>query len=769
MPAPRPLSALVPREVRLDALDLSILCTLAFGARLYDLLARHPSFFTSRESGPADVLLVVLAVGVAVPGGLALATFLLGACAGPAARRAAVTALLALFAAAVVLPLLKQVAGLPAAAELGLAALAGAAVALGLRRGNLLRRGLRILWPVLIIAPGRLLLGAPWSQLAAPAPAPLQSASAPTSPANPVPVVLVVFDEFSGTTLMDREGRIDPRRWPNFAALGRRATWFANATTNGNFTEAIVPAMLSGRLPRWPVPPPTRRHYPDNLFALLEPAYQLHVREHFTRLGPRDAGRDTATFRGPVRHVGRLLADLVVLEAHLLLPRDVPGGLPELGSRFGEFRPDDPDDVFERFLADIRPSDRPTLDFVHVLLPHVPYVYSPGGRYPALPLPDEALGNPNLSDGLVGRREHPSRQWLDEEWTTVQARQRYLLQVGYVDRLVGRLVERLETGGLFDRCLLIITADHGRSFRSHHRADPARDAIDPEIASIPLLVKLPGQREGRISTRNVQSVDLLPMIAGVLRLPLPPGVEGHSALDASAPEPKDKLCLVQWRDEGPAHWFRLPAAVPRDEAVAAVDRLFGAPEESGSSGGPGLPNWDVAPGQTEAAPSGDASRGDRPPGFWSGPYRAGPNADLLGRLLDTLYVAPESAIRGEWTFRGARSAAHGEGFDGLDLPCYIGGRVSLSNSAAATRGAEPLALPVELAVALGSRVVAVTRTYRIPGLETCFTAVLPDEAIQPRGNRLELFAVDREQGRPRLRPVAMAPDGDVPPRRNDPP
>ena len=43
---------------------------------------------------------------------------------------------------------------------------------------------------------------------------------------------------------------------------------------------------------------------------------------------------------------------------------------------------------FQRFLAGLRPSDRPTLNFLHLLLPHHPWRYLPSGSTH----PDRLLG-----------------------------------------------------------------------------------------------------------------------------------------------------------------------------------------------------------------------------------------------------------------------------------------------------------------------------------------------------------------------------------------
>ena len=93
--------------------------------------------------------------------------------------------------------------------------------------------------------------------------------------------------------------------------------------------------------------------------------------------------------------------------------------------------------------------------------------------------------------------------------------QRHLLQVGFVDTLVGRLVARLRELGIYDRTLLIVTADHGASYRE---GMPRRNATERNLADIvrvPLFIKRPGQKAGAVVDGVAESVDILPTIADV--------------------------------------------------------------------------------------------------------------------------------------------------------------------------------------------------------------------------------------------------------------
>jgi hypothetical protein len=92
--------------------------------------------------------------------------------------------------------------------------------------------------------------------------------------------------------------------------------------------------------------------------------------------------------------------------------------------------------------------------------------------------------------------------------------QRYLLQLQFVDRLIGRLLQRLRSQGTYDRTLVVVTADHGISWRSgvRTRRSVSRSNV-AELTPGPLFMKAPGQRRARISNAYARTLDVTPTIA----------------------------------------------------------------------------------------------------------------------------------------------------------------------------------------------------------------------------------------------------------------
>src|SRR5262249_17419274 len=136
---------------------------------------------------------------------------------------------------------------------------------------------------------------------------------------------------------------------------------------------------------------PTRADHPRNLFTFLGGSYELRVFESVTNLCPeRLTGKDRIESR---QHWKSLAVDLALVELHLLVPRGWRNRLPSISqgwSGFGNGCPccvlarqeDDRPGQFRRFLDAITPSERPTLYFLHAIMPHSPFRFLPDGtRY----------------------------------------------------------------------------------------------------------------------------------------------------------------------------------------------------------------------------------------------------------------------------------------------------------------------------------------------------------------------------------------------------
>ena len=79
-------------------------------------------------------------------------------------------------------------------------------------------------------------------------------------------------------------------------------------------------------------------------------------------------------------------------------------------------------------------------------------------------------------------------------------------------------MRRLRATGLYDRALIVVTADHGVTFRARHPFTGTPDAVQPDMLPVPLFIKAPQQREGRSVDTHLQTIDIVPTVAQLLRV-----------------------------------------------------------------------------------------------------------------------------------------------------------------------------------------------------------------------------------------------------------
>jgi len=123
-----------------------------------------------------------------------------------------------------------------------------------------------------------------------------------------------------------------------------------------------------------------------------------------------------------------------------------------------------------------------SLAFIHLKLPHWPFVFKEDGTYFGHS-GTNALGPVDLEG--------------------------YRRNLQFLDLVVSRITSRLRTAGKFDQTLLILTSDHGLTLPPQHQ--------DPDMTRVPLIVKLPGQERGYIVDTPVTNNQLGPLIEQVLR------------------------------------------------------------------------------------------------------------------------------------------------------------------------------------------------------------------------------------------------------------
>jgi hypothetical protein len=247
--------------------------------------------------------------------------------------------------------------------------------------------------------------------------------------------------------------------------------------------------------------------------------------------------------------------------------------------------------------------------------------------------------------------------------------------------------------------LLVVTADHGASFRpAQSRRDPANMEHPEDALGVPLFVKPAHQHEGRVSLRNVETIDILPTIADLLGIGIPWPIDGCSAVDPSCP-PRERKVMYDRDDVRLSFDPDLPL---RRESLERKLEIFGS--------------------------------GSRPNGL----FTIGPHRELVGRSVEKI------GVRGPG---GARVQLMRAAFDRADQrpETFALGRVTGILDRNPAGGETPY-----VAVAVEGTVHAVAPAFRRPHGGYLFSAMLPQHAYAFAGARVEVFAVETSPTGPAL-------------------
>lgn len=321
-------------------------------------------------------------------------------------------------------------------------------------------------------------------------------------------------------------------------------------------------------------------------------------------------------------------------------------------------------------------SPRAGLYFLHVALPHTPYVYLPSGKRYAVDL-------------RVLRGRDDGGLWADA-MAARQSNQRYLLQLGYTDRALALILSTLKRSGIYDRALVVVTADHGVSFRlGGKRRSPAPENLD-DISFVPLFVKLPGQQRGRIDDAPARIVDVLPTIARALGVDVPWQIEGRPL--GAARTSSGGIVSVMDPDGARVSASLTTLRAQRARALDAQAASFGT-------------------------------------GSFDAVYRIGPHQGLVGRAVSSLRtrVADRETVQLDDAalLRAVDPSAE-------ISPVFVEGTV---------RGTGPGA--VDLAVAVNGRVSAVARSFR-QREQVRFSAFVSERSLRAGRNEVTVYRVVRK-------------------------
>jgi len=194
----------------------------------------------------------------------------------------------------------------------------------------------------------------------------------------------------------------------------------------------------------------------------------------------------------------------------------------------GEFGPDLVTDYLCQFMEEHR--DTPFLVYYPMILPHWPFV----------PTPDHPDYDPEM---WRDAKDEPGGSRGARYWPAM---------VSYTDKMLGKLVDKIDALGIREHTLIIWTADNGtyEGLTTHHRGRDYRGGKGSTkdggthvgfIASWPSVIQ-PGQTSAAL----VDFTDILPTLTELAQAETPADIDGISLVPLFHGKPRSKEAIYCW-------------------------------------------------------------------------------------------------------------------------------------------------------------------------------------------------------------------------------
>ncbi|HSN28212.1 MAG TPA: sulfatase-like hydrolase/transferase [Kofleriaceae bacterium] len=182
-------------------------------------------------------------------------------------------------------------------------------------------------------------------------------------------------------------------------------------------------------------------------------------------------------------------------------------------------------DIMEKGLSFIQPKkDRPWFLYLGFIDTHVtwrakaPWMDKYDGGYKGRFATEYGDDGPHGSDG---------KDLTEKEQAHVRAL--YDSNVSYQDDLVGQLIEKLKTWGIYDQTMIIITADHGDEQWEDGRVGHGGSERET-LLHVPLLIHYPPLFPAGKVTEGTEGIDIVPTLADALGVATDPEWQGQSLI-----------------------------------------------------------------------------------------------------------------------------------------------------------------------------------------------------------------------------------------------
>lgn len=322
--------------------------------------------------------------------------------------------------------------------------------------------------------------------------------------AAPAPNVILITMDTVRACSIGFCGLEDPRTTPRLDELAKVATYHPRAISTSNWTAPTHLSLFTGQFTfehgvRWSEPVPNPKDPGRNKIDLrgIDPDSPM-IAETF-----KSMGYETAAF---------------VTNGGYINPKVLPGI--DRGFDQFELRPGAPGVWINQFILRwmvrfeaVTPRKGrqyrglPFFLFINYMDAHT--------IWNTTPINDWIISNVRQDEGHNDGCYFMLKAVLDEQRYDAAAVERALNQyhagIMNLDAAIGDLIDTLRRWGLYDNTLILITSDHGE-FIGEHMLGSHAISLHEEGIRVPLLIKYPGQTEGKVDEAFVTSPDVPRMI-----------------------------------------------------------------------------------------------------------------------------------------------------------------------------------------------------------------------------------------------------------------
>ena len=161
----------------------------------------------------------------------------------------------------------------------------------------------------------------------------------------------------------------------------------------------------------------------------------------------------------------------------------------------------------------------------------------------------------DMYDGLdlLSETNADPRAWYcvphwNADYDAATFRQLYFGEISHLDASFGRLLRKLDELGLRDDTLVVFTSDHGEMAGAHGIF--GKGVMFEESLHVPLIIRAPGQTQGRRTDQLAATIDLLPSLldhAGIEMAETAEGISLRAQIEGGAAD-KDRIAISEYRN-----------------------------------------------------------------------------------------------------------------------------------------------------------------------------------------------------------------------------